>query len=206
MRRRPLLALALASCVALGPWASAADPTPQVTDPAGDANFANNQGQPGVPAPNDNNNPTPAGSQDYADVLSVLWEKVGSDVRITATFKGAPAPLPGTSLVYRMLGTTPDCPFVGVVWYSTKSSDATIPKSAVRDNCTGETVLTEIAEPKIDGAKLIWTAPLSKFPAKALSAGTLTDLRVEIRELQDAAGYAFGQIEVAKGTGTFKIK
>ena len=210
MRRRPILAAALATAVAFGPWAHAADP--QVTDPAGDANFVNGQGQPVLdPAPQ--NSPTPVGSQEYADVLSVLWEKVGSDVRVTATFTAPPAPPAPTSLVYRMLGTVGDtCTFVGVVWYSDKSSDPTIPKSAVRDSCTGETVLTEIPEPKIDGSKMIWTAPISKFPKAALTAGKLTDLRVEIRELQDygmeidgSYGGANGLVELATSEGTFSF-
>lgn len=208
MRRRPILAAALATAVAFGPWASAAEP--QVTDPANDANFLNNQGYP-VPAPG--NNPTPVGSQGYADVLSVLWEKVGRDVKVTATFTAPPAPPSPTRLVYRMLGKVGEsCTFVGVVWYSTKSSDPSIPKSAVRDSCTGETVLTEIAEPKIEGNKMIWTAPLAKFPKAAIAAGQLTDLRVEIRELQDygmevdgSYGGANGLIEVATSTNSFKL-
>ena len=205
---RPVLAAGLALALAAAPGAHAADP--QVTDPAGDANFLNHQGYP-VPAPH--SNPTPVGSQDYADVLSVLWEKVGSDVKVTAEFSAPPAPPSPTSLVYRMLGTVGEtCTYVGVVWYSTKSSDPTIPKSAVRDSCTGETVLTEIPEPKIDGNKIIWTAPLAKFPKAALTAGQLTDLRVEIRELQDfgmevdgSYGQANGLVEVATSTASFKL-
>jgi len=208
MRRRPVLAAALATAVAFGPWSHAA-PTPQVTDPAGDANFLNGQG---IVKPPSNDNPTPVGSQAYADVVSVLWEKAGRNVRVTATFSAPPAPPAGTRLVYRMLGTTPTCDFVGVVWYSSKSSDPAIPKAAVRDYCTGATVLTEVPEPKIDGANLIWTVPLSKFPKQAVGK-TLTDLRVEIREMQDfgmpvngAYGYAYGVIEQAVSTGTFNLK
>lgn len=207
--RRPLIAVTLTAALALSPWAQAADP--QVTDPAGDANFTAEAVDGGMA--------TPVGSQDYADVLSVLWEKVGKDVRVTATFTAAPAPPAGTQLVYRMLGTTEACPFVGVVWYSKKSSDPSIPKAAVRDSCTGETVLTEIAEPKIDGAVMTWLAPLAKFPAAALKAGKLTDLRVEIRELQDygtqvpsdvpvyggSYGAANGLVEEAASTNSFSF-
>ena len=218
MRRRPLVVLALSSALALTPGASAAEP--QVTDLAGDANFLNNQGYTQVPAPHSNT--SPAGSQGYADVLSVLWEKTGSDVRVTANFTAPPAPPAPTSLVYRMLGTSGEtCPFVGVVWYSKKSSDPGIPKAAVRDNCTGTTVLTEVPEPKIDGTKIIWTVPLDKFPKQAVGK-PLTDLRVEIRELQDfgtkvpsevppqayggSYGSANGLIEVATSTSTFELK
>ena len=209
MRRRPILAAALAAAVAFCPWAHAADP--QVTDPAGDANFSEEIQDGGMA--------TPVGNQAYADVLSVLWEKAGSDIRVTATLSEAPSPPPGTQLVYRMLGTTPACEFVGVVWYTSQSSDPSIPKSAVRDFCTGETILTEIAEPKIDGAKIIWTAPRAKFPAKALSAGKLTDLRVEIREIEDwgtplpddspvfpgAYGAGTGLVDAATSEGTFSF-
>lgn len=210
--RRLVLAPAVALAL-LVPHAGAA-PAPQVTDPSGDANGGSNHA-----AATDK--PTPAGSQEYADVVSVLWEPVkqtkkvkGKNVTsvtgftVTATLVGAPTPPAGTSIVYRMLGSTPKCSIFGVVYYTSKSSDPTIPQSALRDNCIDETVrLTEIPMPVIKDNTITWTVPMSKIPADSgVKQGTkLVDLWFETRELQDLKGVCLPEDEELpedlRGTG-----
>src|SRR5687768_1464230 len=194
MRRRPVLAFTLATAVALAPWANAADP--QVTDPAGDANFINNQATPQVPIPGDT--ATPVGSQDYADVTSILWEnatvKGQPGFKVTVTLTGAPTPPAPTTIVYRILGKSA-CegtnPFFGVAYYTTPGSDPEQPQSAIRDNCVDATTrLTAIDLPVIKDNTITWSAPLSAIPADAgVKAGTtITDLYFEVVEIEDFQG------------------
>jgi len=192
--RRLVLAPALALAL-LAPHVEAAAPAPQVVDPSGDANGGANA------VAETDNVALPAGNQDYADVVSVLWQptKVSKKVKgktvttltgftVTATLAGPPtAPAP-TSLVFRMLGSTPTCGFFGVVYYTTKSSDPGIPQSALRDNCVDATTrLTELAMPVIAGNTITWTVPMAKIPAdtKVKQGTKLLDLWFEVRELQD---------------------
>ena len=194
--RRLLLAPVLALAV-LAPHVEAAPPAPQVTDPSGDANGGANHA-----AASDKALPSTLGNQAYADVTSVLWQttKVTKKVRgknvttvtgftVTTTLSGPPTPPTGTTIVYRMLGSTPLCGYFGVVYYTTKGSDPTQPQSAIRDNCGGlETArLTEIAPPAIKGNTLTWTVPLSAIPKETkVGAGSkLLDLWFEVREIQD---------------------
>ena len=225
MRRRPILAAALATAVAFGPWAHAADP--QVTDPAGDANGINSQlvNHPDAP----HSTPTPAGSQDYADVTSILWEnatvKGQPGFKVTVTLVAPPTPPVGT-VVYRILGK-PSCegsnPFFGVVYYTTKGSDEEQPQSAIRDNCIDATTrLTEIDPPVIKDNVLTWSAPLSAIPKDTgIKAGSvLTDLYFETVEIEDfggtclpddlpayagACGLGVGRLDLGESTSTFKL-
>lgn len=192
--RRLVLAPVIAALAVLAPSVHAAAPAPQVVDPAGDANGTANE------APTADT-PTPAGSQSYADVVSVLWQTTKQTKKVkgktvttvtgftvTATLSGPPTPPDPTSIVYRMLGSTPSCGFFGVVYYTTKSSDPTIPQSALRDNCIDATTrLTPIAMPVIAGNTITWTVPLSAIPAntKVTVGSKLADLWFEVRELQD---------------------
>ena len=221
MRRRPIIAAALATAVAFGPWAHAADP--QVTDPAGDANFLNGQAQPqlaGAPQ----SNPTPAGSQDYADVTSILWEKATvkgqPGFKVTVTLTGAPiAPAP-TTIVYRILGKSAcegSNPFFGVAYYTSAGSDPEQPQSAIRDNCVDATTrLTAIDLPVIKDNTITWTAPLSAIPKDAgVKAGTtITDLYFEVVEIEDfqgvcvpdtppICGLGYGRLDVGSSTSSF---
>ena len=191
--RRLVIAPVLAAAL-LAPHVEAAAPAPQVTDPSGDANGGANA------VAQTNDKPTP-GSQEYADVVSVLWQPVKTSKKVkgktvttltgftvTATLSAPPTPPAGTSIVYRMLGSTPTCSIFGVVFYTTKSSDPTIPQSALRDNCIDEEIrLTEIAMPVITGNTMTWTVPMSKIPAdtKVKQGSKLLDLWFEVRELQD---------------------
>lgn len=199
--RRIVVAPVLAALSLLMPNATAAGP--QVTDPANDANFINSQGQP-LLAQAPSNRDTAAGSQAYADVLSVEWKtlkttKVVKRKKVTTvtgfqvvtTLSATPKPPEGTIVVYRMLGTTPLCPFFGVAWYSTKLSDPTTPQSAIRDNCNSKpTRLTPIAAPVINDKVMTWTVPLAAIP-KDTKVGlntALTGLYFTVTEIQDLRG------------------
>ena len=219
MRRRPILAAALATAVAFGPWAHAADP--QVTDPAGDANFVNGQATvTGVPE----STPTPVGSQDYADVVSILWEnaqyKGAPGFKVTVTLTGAPTPPAPTTIVYRILGKSA-CegtnPFFGVAYYTTPGSDPEQPQSAIRDNCVDATTrLTAIDLPVIKDNTITWSAPLSAIPKDAgVKAGTtITDLYFEVVEIEDfqgvcvpdtppICGLGYGRLDMGSSTNSF---
>lgn len=196
MRRIVLPALA-ALALAVPPVSAA--PGPQITDPANDANFLNGQG-----FVEEDNHATPVGSQAYADVLSVQWTTLKSTKRVgrrtvtTVTgfqvqtkLSAAPTPPQGTTVVYRMLGSTPLCGFFGVVWYTTPLSDPTAHQSALRDNCNDKpTRLTKIAPPVINGATMTWTVPLSAIPKDTkVGVGTLlTGLYFTVNEIEDFRG------------------
>lgn len=203
--RRLVLAPALALAL-IAPNAQAA-PAPQVTDPSGDANFGANA----VAATR--NQSLPVGNQEYADVVSVLWDtkKTTKKVRgrnvttltaftVTATLTGAPTPPAPTQIVFRMLGATPNCGFFGVVYYTKKSSDPGIPQSALRENCNDEvTRLHSIPAPAIDGNKITWTVPMSAIPAatKVKQGSKIIDLWFEVRELQDFQGVCLPDLSSA---------
>lgn len=223
--RRLVLAPALALAL-LAPHVEAAPAAPQITDPSGDANLTGNAVY---------DTATPVGNQDYADVVSVLWQSTkatkkvkGKNVTsvtgftVTATLAGAPTPPAPTQLVYRMLASTPNCGFIGVVYYTEKSRDETIPVSGLRDNCGGiPTRLTPIAMPKITGNTITWTVPLSAIPkdTKVNAGSKLVDLWFEVRQLQDyqtctdastpevgrTCGAANGVMDNSQKMGTFTI-
>ena len=184
--------------------AGAAPPAPQVTDTAGDANFANPNGMSSGPG---RDKATP-GSQEYADVISVLWQttKTTKVVRkkrvttvtgftVTATLTGAPTPPQGTAVVYRMMGRAPNCPQFGVAYYTSPNTDTTIPQSALRENCnhsefTSDVRLTAIPQPVINGSTITWTVPLSAIPKDTkVTAGTkLIELWFQVNAVEDFHG------------------
>lgn len=201
--RRLVAAPVLASLALLMPSASAAGP--QITDPANDANFINSQGSTGPYYTIPHNQPTPVGSQQYADVLSVQWKSIKTTkvvrrkkvttvtgFQVITTLQGEPKPPSGTTIVYRMLGTTANCPYFGVVWYTTPLSDPTTPQSAIRDNCFGKSTarLTAIPAPVISGKTLTWTVPIKAIPVDTkVGVGTaLTGLYFTVTEIEDFKG------------------
>ena len=216
MRIRPVLAAAAAAGVLVSPLAFAAPggPAPQITDPAGDANFLNGEGLE-TAGPLAGNNSTPVGSQDYADVTAVTWtptttqvvtktknkktKKVKTTVTtvvtgftVRADLKGAPTPPAPSIVVYRMLGVVggDSTKYLGVTFYSAPNGDGSAPQSAVRDNLGdgGNTRLTKIDLPKIDGTSLTWTVPLSALPKEFKPGSTLTNLYFEVKEIEDFHG------------------
>jgi hypothetical protein len=225
MRARTALLAGVAAGALTASVAVAAPPAPQVTDAAGDANFLGMALDGGMA--------TPVGSQAYADVLSVTWtaDKTTTTVKkkkvttltgftVTTVLSAPPTPPAGTSLVFRMLGTTDKCPFVGPVFYTQKSSDPGIPQAAMRDNCTGTTRLTEIPMPVVDGATITWKVPLSALPKEVPAGTTLKNLFFEVNEIEDfrgaqvpagvplfggVYGLGTGQVDAGKSESSFLI-
>jgi hypothetical protein len=195
MRRRRLLALPALAALVLSVQPAGAAAKPQLVDPPNDANFSGNAVS---------NADAPVGNQAYADVLAVTWEPVRAKKKVgrktvtvvtgfTVTTKLAAAPTPPapTSLVFRMLGSTPRCGFFGVAYYTAKPGDPTQPQSAIRDNCNDSpTRLTAIAMPKISGSTIKWTVPLSKIPKDTgvKLGSTISSLWFEVREIEDFGG------------------
>jgi hypothetical protein len=206
--RRLVLAPALAALALIAPHVEAAPAAPQVTDPSGDAN-----GLQTVNHAATRDKVLGAGNQDYADVVSVLWEatKTTSKVKgktvttvsgfkVTATLTGAPTPPAPTQVVYRMLSATPNCGFFGVVYYTKKSSDPGIPQSALRENCNdGVTRLYPIAMPTIVGNTITWTVPVSAIPAstKVKPGSKLADLFFQVSEIEDFGGPCLPDLSTA---------
>ncbi len=171
MRRRPLLALALASAVTLGPWASAAAPAPQVTDPANDANYLNDNSPLVLPVNNPfNNNPTPVGSDAGSDILSIEWASLSTvktkkaksvlkGFTVTMVLSAAPTD-PG--VLFRATSETADC---GTLWFQYYTSDPkTTPQASLRHTCDGGAVVVPIAT-QVVGKTIVWTF---EFGAKDL--------------------------------------
>jgi hypothetical protein len=226
MRIRPVLVAAAALCALASPSAFAGAPAPQVTDPAGDANFLNPQREP-VPAPG--SNATPVGSQDYADVVSVTWapdtvvkkkRKVVVGFTVTTVLTGAPTPPAGSTVVYRMLGQVngDSSLFLGVAYYSSPMGDT--PQSAVRDNLTGTTRLTKIDLPTISGNTMTWKVPLTALPKEFKPHSTLTNLYFETSEIESfqgqtvpsalpvvggSTGLGYGVLDTGTSTSSFKV-
>lgn len=222
MRKRSLILTAAAAAVLIAPHATAA-PSPQVTDPAGDANFVNGQGSVnGLPSAG-----TPGANQGYADVISVLWQtyKKGgkfAGFTVTTTFSAPPVAPAGTSLVYRMLGQVngDSSLFLGPVYYTTKGSDPNQPQSALRNNINGATELTPLDLPKISGNTMTWTVPAKVIPKSFKKGSTLSNLYFEVREIEDfhgaavpaavpvyggATGLAVGTLDNGTSTSSFKV-
>jgi hypothetical protein len=158
--------------------------TPQVVDPADDANG-------GVYWAGNPDTPTPAGSQSYGDVRSVRFAAVKS-VRITngrrtasvtaltvsMTLSAPPVPPDGATAVYRVLASGPGCVF-GIDHYT--AAPAGQAASAIQEWCVPTTRRRPIGAPVISGSTLTWRVPLSALPRNAkVSAGTiLTELHFE---------------------------
>jgi hypothetical protein len=203
MRRSALVpALAVVGLVASSASAASTKPVaPQVVDVANDANLLNSQGNASIDVPN--NRQTPGVSQGYADVLSVRWQatKTVKKVKkktvttitgftVTAQLKSAPTVPAGTTLAYRMLGGTEQCGSLGVVYFSTKTTNE--PQSAIVDTCGNALTpnYTPIANPVISGTTMTWTVPLKSVPrSAALGAGSVIGgLYFSVNEVQDLKG------------------
>lgn len=203
--RRLVVVPALTVLAFLAPSVSAAPPLPQVTDPANDANYLNGQRNATLSfVPNDH--VTPILSQTYADVRSILWQpvtvkkKVGKKTKtivtgftVTTTLQGAPTVPSPRTVVYRMLGTTPQCGYIGVEWFSSKVSDPSVPQAALYDNCQGNDKParhTAIPAPLISGNTIKWTVPLALIPkdAKVNAGSTFQGLYFATIEVNDYKG------------------
>ena len=198
MRVRLLLAPALAALVLTPGLAGAAAPAPQITDPANDANAVNvtvvnhpaTSGEPFY-----GNNPTPVGSQPFADVLSVTWTQTTVTVKkkkkvtgftVTAVLSAPPVAPDGRGVVYRMLSDVKGdhAKYLGPVYYSRASDAPAGAQSALRDNLGAANRLTPLLLPKIVGSTMTWTVPIKAIPKEFQLKTAVTNLYFEVRELE----------------------
>ncbi len=186
---------ALATCFALASSAGGA-PKPQIEDKSGDAqpSFQVLVAVPPVKL-------TPAPSQGYADIVSVLWETVKikgkSNLRVTMTLTAPPGSGGGRVQVYRTYGLPSKCAtppadpttaLVGFAYYSGKITGA--PQKAIRENCsTGAIVLHELPTVEVKGNSIIWTVEIAKFPKGLLKKGdTVKNIYAFTGEILDFRG------------------
>lgn len=156
MKLRVLTAAALTAGLAFAPTSHAAGP--QVTDPASDANHLNDNApisSPLLPDNPQNNNPTPAGSDDAADILSIEWKtlkqkKLVTGFTVTMTLKGAPTK---SGLLYRATSETADCSTLWFQYYSTDPKNT--PQASLRHTCDGTQVVP--IPTKVVGNTIVWT-------------------------------------------------
>jgi hypothetical protein len=133
-----------------------------VADPAGDANFSNDQGGLLPAAPPSAGASLRAG----ADIRSVALGRTddGTKVKamtVTMTLDGPPE----ASTQYRVAMAAPGC----TTWYveyqfPPAGSEAAITKGGVvRENCTGSSVFTDV-DAELKGNSIVWTIPVKGMP------------------------------------------
>lgn len=199
MRAR-LLSLALAGATAglAMPAHAAKAPTPQITDPAGDANGLNDQGV-GAPVPEQTTPAADAG----ADITSVLFQSTvtgkGKKKQVTGftiTLALAGAPQPGT--IYRVAGAAGSC--ASLFFEYTTSLTATKPGSA---RCAGIPTSTpvDITDASVKGNSVVWTVPVSSFPVGTVISG----LNAQTRFNATSPGITAPQIDYASSSNTFTV-
>jgi hypothetical protein len=155
MRARLVLATATAAALSLLlPGAHAAGP--QVTDPASDANHINDNAPIVLPVNNPaNNNPTPVGSDDAADILSIEWKTTKKKATVTGfqvvmTLKAAPTK---SGLLYRATSETADCSTLWFQYYS--SNPGNTPQGSLRHTCDGSAAVVAIPT-KVVKNTIVW--------------------------------------------------
>jgi len=144
MRRRPVLAAALAAAVLLGPWSHAAEPAPQVTDPESDANYLNDNAPVSSPLFPDNpanNNPTPVGSNAGADITSIIYTSttvkgVVKGFTVRMTLKAEPTK---EAMLFRATGNTAECSTLWFQYYTVDPKNT--PQASLRHTCDGTQVV-----------------------------------------------------------------
>jgi hypothetical protein len=223
MNLRPLLAVAAAVALATSPLAHAAPPVkavaPQVVDPTGDANFANSQGLPLIPAVPSTSTPADVSG---ADIQSVLFQTYGTTtvkkVRgkkvttftpkgFTVTLTLAAAPM--SSVIYRVRAATSFC---STFWFEYRNfTDGA--KPVLRHNCNADSsaVVPATADHDVKatvaGSTIVFDLPLSALP-KPNKVGTVVDgLGAETRMLASTpTGYVSApQVDYATSDAVYKI-
>lgn len=188
MKLRAVAAAALAAGMAFTPSSHAAGP--QVVDPPGDANHVNDNAPVVLPADNPaNNNPTPVGSDDPSDILSIEWKslkegkkKVLTGFTVVMTLKAAPTK---AGMLYRATSETPDCGTLWFQYYTTKPS--LTPQASLRHTCGGGAAVVVPIPTKVIGTTIGWTFLFKdKNMPKVVKKGTdITGLGGHSREFVD---------------------
>jgi hypothetical protein len=205
MRLR-LLALAAAAGIGVTalPSHAATAPKPQITDPAGDANGINDQGEPAaVPSQS-----TP-GDVSGADIKSVTFATTfvtkrvhGKSVRtatgFTVTMALSAAPMPFVN--YRVYASTSACASLFFEYNTTPGT------AGPRVRCPGSIPAVSAdklftATETVKGSSIVWTVPTKTFPAGTSFSTLKADTRFNpvkltvpvIDEASTAATFTVGQ-------------
>lgn len=188
--------LALATPSLAGPKLARAVPL-TVLDPAGDANFANNQGGLLPAAP-----PAPPGGsmRKGADILKVtLGRKDDGQVVKALTVSMTLAGPPEQSTHYRVAMSAPGCStyFVEYQFPPTGTSAAFKEGGTLRENCTGSTVFNDL-DASVNASTITWTLPVKSLPG-GLKLGTPLTVKYGQTNLETAVVFpGFDQVLIGK--------
>lgn len=200
--RKPLVLTAVATAVVVlaapslaGPKLAPAVPLTAV-DPAGDANFANEQGTLLPTAP-----PGPPGSvRNGADILKVSLGRLDDGKAVRAmTFAMTLSAPPEQSTHYRIAMSAPGCSTYFVEYQFPVAGTSAVLKEGgtLRENCTGATVFTDLAA-TIAGNTITWTLPIKGMPGD-LKLGAPLTVKYGQTSLQTAAIFpGFDQAAIGK--------
>jgi len=213
-----IVAAAAVAVVVPAHAATPAGPTPQITDPGGDANFINGQNFVDVP-----DQTTPVGASS-ADITSVLFQttyttqsvkktvvqvvkkkKVKKVITVTVkvptgfTITMNLAAAPGASTIYRVTAAKGAC--TGLFFeYTTSSASAALGGSTDIRCASGEEDTTyDIGPATVTGSSIKWTVPLSQIPLNT----QFTDLGAMTAIDWTAVTAPF--YDLASGTASFTV-
>ncbi len=201
VRSAVVLALTVSGAAAFE--AQAAAPTKvtfSYTDPKGDANALNDQGE-GTPLPK--STVTPAGSMDSKDILAITYVNTGTLAKkprrgtpaftctgFTATLTLAAAP-DATGTIYRMTSNSAN----GIWWleFENGKADVRIPDST---STLGFKQVPLLNPPVITGAKATLTVTLADLKATGENPFrfVLSGFGAEVRSVQGASGLPYSVV------------
>jgi hypothetical protein len=180
MRARLLALAAATTVVGFAIPSHAATVKPQITDPAGDANAINNEGEPTAPIPSQS---TPA-DDSGADIRSVLFQttfvKKGKKkvaTGFTATMKLSAAPTPQT--VYRVYANSPVCSGTSAIIRFVYEDSPALGGGDVE--CFGLTtsITYKGVVTTVKGSSITWKVPVSAMRAGTVLSGMYADTRAD---------------------------
>lgn len=186
MKLRVLAVAAISAGLAFAPASHAAGP--QVTDPSGDANHINDNAPVVLPVDNPaNNNPTPVGSDDAADILSIEWKtlrdkkKAVTGFTVTMALKAGPTK---AGMLYRATSETTECTTLWFQYYTSKPS--LTPQASLRHSCSGSSVVVPIPA-KVVGKTIVWTFLFKdkNMPKLVKKGSAITGMGGHSREFKD---------------------
>lgn len=157
MKKMTVLLAALATVAAGSLHAGAASaPKPQVTDPAGDANFLNDQGT-GDGSTGDN---TAADAGNASDLLGASFSNDAKNLYVNILTEQAPPATQGIGLRVRANGAPGQQCLLFEIYFQGATNALTGPEAYLRDNCDGA---GEVVAVEVVGTQIV--VPRSASPA-----------------------------------------
>lgn len=207
LRTVALSAAILGGVTAFPAHAAAPFPAVTITDPSGDGNGLNGQGQAGLPGTS-----TPS-EYSGGDILSLSWRTLGTAKR-PAGFQVAMrlAGPPATNTVYRVTTKSDSC---GTFWLVYTTAADSPPFAALQHNCPGFTPdLTSISNTESDpvtatvkDSTITWTLPPAKLPRMIEPGEKIRSLSGHTRLYAGSGAAHQGstpvEIDEISGEGTF---